>query len=192
MYRKTAELIARRAPDLEIDQQSMLCVELTALQGRLDPDLDLNPEPIQMKQVGYLAGILDLEDEDRYEFVSALISMDVQYLGDIPGMEGLDCTPKYIGEPSTKDERITKYMASVLIDYFLEDPHGQQIIDLLGYERKSDHTKARVAQNRIARQAALQLKAAEQANRRTARLAAHQSKPTRKSKKSPDVVGVGI
>ena len=116
-----------------------VATELETLRLQLDnpPNYDWTEYPHTQKQVGYLAGLMDLgTDEkdidgraDRYELLSLILGWAIEYdLRDFPGMVLEKSEPG----PSSKDIRITRWMHSVLITYF-KDGNGAELVNRLGY-----------------------------------------------------------
>lgn len=87
-------------------------------------------------QIGYLAGIMDLERDDKIEAVRILTGLDIQ---------------------TTKDIRLTRYICSVLIGYYLNGD-GRKFNETIGYISATAKRKAR----RTEREAARAAKAAKQ------------------------------
>ena len=112
-------------------------------------------EPHTQSQVGYLAGLMDLDRADRLEMLSLLLGWMPQWGGDYyPGavpLEDLDEDKQalYPG-PSSKDLRLTRWDTSVLIEFY-KNGEGPRLNEILGFESK----RAKAEKKRAAR-AALQ------------------------------------
>lgn len=63
-------------------------------------------------QVGYLIGLMDLEHDDRIELLSMIVGLPLK---------------------TSDDARITRWMFSVLIDYYLNG-EGQKLNEAIGYK----------------------------------------------------------
>ena len=182
MYTETAEFLQRKLDEGQIDPDQMMFIttEINALQHLMANSpwqIDL---PATQKQMGYLVGIFDLQDGDRHEFLSAMVGFQTMYMGDIPGMEMINSRPRSFGEASFMDERITKWVAECLINYFKDDVNGQELIDAFNYERASVAYSQAVSQRRA-------IKANNIASGLTAT-----GKSKRQSKKSIAMVGGGL
>lgn len=109
------------------------------------------------KQVGFLAGLMDLEREERLEVGSLLVGHPLIWnFEDFPGVveeDDMDTPEEYPG-PSLKDIRITRWMMSRLINYY-KTGNGHDLNRILGYQSAT----AKRNQKRAEREAAKQAKA---------------------------------
>lgn len=146
--------------------------EIEALRINLDnpPDNWLMADPMStQKQVGYLAGAMDLERPDRIRVLSLIVGYDCQYDGEyFEGYVPLEELPAdkqelYPG-PSSKDIRVTRYERSILIDYYLSG-NGQKLNEALGLTSLSSIRQERA----ITRAAARQVKTLERDRERERR-----------------------
>lgn len=196
MLQSTKEFIQRRLPEAEADVQLFLNQEIGALQKNLYSSPYPTDNPASFRQMGYLVGLMDLEKPDRIELLSALLGFDLEYTQDLPGTIEVNSRRRSIGEPSFMDVRVTSWMANVLISYFKDDPNAQDLIDTFGYTRASVIESQAVAQRKAdrqaqaaARQLAAEQRRAERQRRKEEKATLLASKPERRSRKSPDLVG---
>lgn len=133
----TLELLEQR--DLPPDDFDWICSQIEALHILFDscwwPYAD--PDSLHtQKQVGFLAGAMDLEREDRLEVMEIILGYPLEWDvdEDYPGAVDEDSyeEPDAYPGPSLKDLRITKWMNSILIDYFLNGD-GRELNKRLGY-----------------------------------------------------------
>ena len=134
--------------------------------------------PKDQQQVGYLAGLMDLERPERIWFLSVLVGFETFYTGEsFKGFHTLDSMPEekrslYPGG-SSKDIRIDGGMLATLIEYYQQ--HGQEIYNdiypILGLERQSVASHKRGLARKAAWEAKKQLKAVERATRLAKRMA---------------------
>jgi hypothetical protein len=82
-------------------------------------------------QIGYLAGLMNLERDDKIEAVRILTGLDIN---------------------TTKDIRLTRYICSVLINYYLCGD-GHKFNETIGYTSATDKRKARRSEREAARKA---------------------------------------
>jgi hypothetical protein len=82
-------------------------------------------------QIGYLAGLIDLERDDKIEAVRILTGLDIS---------------------TTKDIRLTRYICSVLINYYLNGD-GHKFNEAIGYTSASAKRKAKRTEREAARAA---------------------------------------
>ena len=82
-------------------------------------------------QLGYLAGLMDLEHDDKIDAVRILTGLDIN---------------------TTKDIRLTRYICSVLINYYLNGD-GHKFNEAIGYTSATDKRKARRTEREAAREA---------------------------------------
>jgi len=115
---------------------------------------------------------MDLERNDRLEMLSIVVGFPLYYDGETyPNAVLITELPPekaalYPG-PSSKDTRISKYMHSILVDFYQNNSDAYTLHETLGYESLTDKR----AQKRAARFLARQAKAAELAAKRAARTA---------------------
>jgi hypothetical protein len=157
-------LIEQRCSDL--DKRTWIMDEIDGLQVQMDnpPDnwISASEEEHTQNQVGYLAGLMDLERPDRLEMLSIILGYETYWDGEaFEGSVSIEELPEdkailYPG-PSSKDVNITRWQHSVLIDYYMNNPHAHKLHEYLGYESLTVIRSAK----RIAREAARQAKAAQ-------------------------------
>jgi hypothetical protein len=82
-------------------------------------------------QIGYLAGVMDLERDDKIEAIRMLTGYDIT---------------------TTKDIRLTRYICSVLINYYINGD-GHKFNQAIGYTSATDKRKAKRAEREAAREA---------------------------------------
>lgn len=141
----TLDLLEQRTAHLGQKERLWIIDMLEGVKIQLDNPPDnwefSEDEPRTQQQIGHLAGLMDLPREDRLEMLSMLVGYPVRY-------EGL---------PSSKDERITRYQYSVLIDYYMNRHEAYLLHEYFGYRS----LRAIRAEKRVAREAARQAKIAE-------------------------------
>lgn len=128
------------------DDRATVFGELAALSDRLQTQTYAPREKTQA-QVGYLAGLMDLEDEERYWMLETLVGFPLYYSNE--PYRGYH--PKETPGASSKDSRISCEMMSVLIDHYLTNGEALRIHDILGLESKRSRVAARRAKRLLAR-----------------------------------------
>ena len=109
-----------------------------------------NNELHTQQQVGYLAHACDLNREDRLEVISLLVGFELHYEGeDFPGAVFDD---QDFSGPSLKDVRITRWMMSRLIEYYLTG-NGHELNRKLGYPSAKAERSAKRAERGAQKQA---------------------------------------
>jgi hypothetical protein len=122
--------------DLTEIEKQWVVDEVTALQNVL-----MDPRPVgysatslhSQHQIGYLVGAMNMKDrEERLDLLEILLGFSLYYdesVDDFPGQVILGEGPKR----SSKDVRISKYMHSRLLEYFLNDKDANKLKRLLGF-----------------------------------------------------------
>jgi hypothetical protein len=129
----TTTLLQKRGVDLDSSDGQWIQQFLDNLQSQIN--IYAYGRPATHTQIGYMAGLFDLDREDRLEVLT-------MFLGWQPISDHSD-------EVSSRDSRITISMASFIINFLLNDGHYGKIIYILKYEWASDKCKARVAERRV-------------------------------------------
>jgi hypothetical protein len=176
-------LIEDRCSDLDDRQWVIDQIEGLKIQMDNPPDnwISASEDDHTQDQVGHLAGLMDLERPDRLEMLSILLGYPPYWDGtpyegairieDLPD----DKAALYPG-PSSKDTNITRWMHSVLIDFYQNNDNAYKLHERLGYESLRVIRGAK----RIAREAARAAKAtqlaADKARRQQEREAKRQAK----------------
>lgn len=145
---------------LSPDDYDWVCSQIEALQILFEHCWWTHADPDALHtqaQVGYLSGLMDLEREDRLELMEIILGRPLEWnMEDFPGAvpeDDMEYPEEYPG-PSLKDIRITRWMNSVLIEYYLNGD-GHELNNKLGY---TSQTAIR-NQKRIARATAKQASA---------------------------------
>jgi len=141
------------------DEYDWVVVQLEALKIRFDnPEWSLShaDAPHTQKQVGYLAGLMDLERPDRIELLEIITDLTTHwdFTDWYPGSDEIvemEYPEEYPGR-SSKDLRITRWMHSVLVDYYI-DGEGLNLNETLGYTSQSSIIEAKRAQRLLDKQA---------------------------------------
>jgi hypothetical protein len=112
--------------------------------------------PHTQAQVGYLAGLMDLERDDRIEVLNLIVGYETywHYDDDYPGAVDIEQmqTPNAYPGPSSKDLRLTRWMTSALIDYYANGD-GKLLNDKIGYISHRTKSQAKAAARELAREA---------------------------------------
>lgn len=119
--------------DAGLRESALSLIEDDATRGWVEDELEIlsaqfagmvyrwQSEYSTARQVGYLAGLMDLDDNSRYYVLSVILDTPIA---------------------TSKDIRITKGMMSILIEYYLEG-NGYELNEKLGLESLSDQRAAR-------------------------------------------------
>lgn len=127
-------------------------------------------DPQTQEQCGFLAGAMNLADDDRHEMLSILVGFELHYDG-TPLFARLYANQNLKERVSSKDRRITRHMAKMMLDFYNSGP-GQDVNDALGYPRLADlRAKARIERKAAAEEKKAR-RLAERQEREAKRLAA--------------------